>query len=173
MSASIMDFRLCNNLDSDTSNIPEKIDQCCRDISKDILEALRAGDLAAIKFKDMVLKVEATVNSQLSTEDIDQIYRSMLRLDHDVSGSYGFAHVLVKTIHESGFAIPTPWYAVFEIRTMGIDTTENISDGNSTYDNDSDREKEDDDVGDRNVATARPHWVRINTNRIVSNVVET
>jgi hypothetical protein len=65
-------------------------------------------------------------------------------------------HVLVKTIHESGYYIPTPWYEAFEVS--------NVSYVDSRNDIDADDENADDEL---------PVWGKATTVRVVSNTVST
>ena len=137
---------------SDVNNV-NSVGTVTAEIKMCIQAALESNQDALLRFKNTVLKLEERVGQYQGKND--DIYRSFLGITHDLNGSCGFVSVLVKTIHDCGYALSTSWYDMFPPsntdETSIQETDEDVYNG------------EDDNIIDRDWATVVAKGVVTNT----------
>jgi hypothetical protein len=139
----------------------EELGELSAKITNAIICVLEDGEEAALNFQYEINRIKEMMSDTASTY-YHTLCQNMLGISNIIPGSYGFAHVLVKTIHEAGFAIPTPWYCLFleDVDNISIDETGSdlvsINDG-----------------GQKTHETHSRNWQDMDMDSIITNVVST
>jgi hypothetical protein len=139
----------------------EEVEELSAKITNDIIRVLEDGEEAALNFQQEIYRIKEMMSDTAST-DYYTLCQNMLGISNIIPGSYGFAHVLVKTIHEAGFAIPTPWYCLFPEDVDNISIDETGSDLVSINDGDQ-----------KTNETHSRKWHDMDMDSIITNVVST